>query len=121
MSTHDADKTRPNPEDRRTMTRDPNSTGGPIVESGETRKGLRVTVAGSTHLTTNIDGKWYVCDTRGTPLLKTPFDTESEAVAEAQKRNNPEIVDQDDKEKQPAPGGKSVNDDKSAKAGKDKK
>lgn len=107
MATHDADKTMSNPVDRRTMTRDPNSTGGAIVEAGETMKGgHRVTVAGSTHLTTNIDGKWYVCDTRGEPILKRPFATESEAVAEAQKRNNPEIVDQAHKEKEPAPGDK---------------
>lgn len=104
MATHDADKAEANPVDRRTMTRDPNSTGGPIVETGETRKGLRVTAAGSTHLTTNIDGKWFVCDTRGEPILKKPFDTESEAVVEAQKRN----VDQSDKDKELAPGGKSV-------------
>jgi len=39
MSTHDADKTNSNPVDRRTMTRDPNATGGAIVESGEVRDG----------------------------------------------------------------------------------
>lgn len=101
MPTHDADKTNSNPVDRRTMTRDPNATAGPIIESGETRNGLRTTVAGSTHLTTNIDGKWYVCDTRGELLSKTPYDTESEAVTEAQKHNAPDAVDQDDKEKKP--------------------
>lgn len=86
MSTHDADKIG-NEKERRTMTRDPNATSGPVVESGEVRNGLRVTHAGSTHLTANIDGKWYVVDTRGEKLLKKPFDTESEAVDEAQKRN----------------------------------
>lgn len=101
MPTHDADKTNSNPVDRRTMTRDPNATGGPIVESGEVRDGLPVTVAGSTHLTTNIDGKWYVCDARGNPLSKTPYDTESEAVDAAQAKNRPEAVDADHKEKQP--------------------
>lgn len=49
MATHDADKIDEKPSDRRTMTRDPNATGGPIVESGETDKdGRRVTTAGST-------------------------------------------------------------------------
>ena len=70
MSTHDADKTNSNPVDRRTMTRDPNATGGPIVETGETKGGHNVTIAGSTHLTTNIDGKWYVCDSRGEPSVR---------------------------------------------------
>lgn len=90
MPTHDADKTGGNPSERRTMTRDPNATSGPIIEDGTATdsKGRRKTVAGSTHLTTNIDGKWYVCDTRGEPILKTPFDTESEAVEAAQKRND---------------------------------
>lgn len=101
MSTHDADKTNSNPVDRRTMTRDPNATGGPIIESGEMRDGLRVTVAGSTHLTTNIDGKWYVCDTRGELLSKKAYDTESEAVDAAQAKNKPEAVDAQQKEKQP--------------------
>lgn len=94
MPTHDADKTGKTPADRRTMTRDPNSTAGPIVESNETRRGNRVTTAGSTHLTANIDGKWYVVNTRGEKLLKTPFDTESEAVDAAQERNR--SVDSDD-------------------------
>ncbi|QWY83194.1 hypothetical protein [Rhizobium phage RHph_X2_24] len=99
MATHDADKTRPNPADRRTMTRDPNATGGPIVESGNTdKKGNAVTTAGSTHLTTNIDGKWYVVNSRGEKLVDKAFDTESDAVAEAQKRNPSDAVDQDFKE-----------------------
>lgn len=89
MSTHDADKTGETPAERRTMTRDPNSTGGPIVETGTTdAKGNNVTAAGSTHLTANIDGKWYVVNTRGEKLLQTAFETETEAVAEAQKRND---------------------------------
>lgn len=89
MSTHDADKTGETPAERRTMTRDPNSTGGPIVETGTTdAKGNGVTAAGSTHLTANIDGKWYVVNTRGEKLLQTAFETETEAVAEAQKRND---------------------------------
>lgn len=90
MSTHDAGQLAFNPADRRTMTRDPNAPSGPIVETGEMRNGLRVTVAGSTHVTANIDGKWYVTDTRGEKLLKKAFDTETEAVAEAQKRNGVE-------------------------------
>lgn len=113
MSTHDADKTNSAPEDRRTMTRDPNATGGPIIESGEVRNGLPVTVAGSTHLTTNIDGKWYVCNTRGELLSKTAYDTESEAVEEAQKHNAPDAVDAQHKEKQPASkAGKVARQDK---------
>lgn len=88
MATHDADKIDEKPSDRRTMTRDPNATGGPIVESGETDKdGRRVTTAGSTHLTTNIDGKWYVCDTRGELIDNKAYETESEAVEVAQKAN----------------------------------
>lgn len=110
MSTHDADKTNSNPVDRRTMTRDPNATGGPIVESGETdSKGNRLTVAGSAFLTTNIDGKWYVCDTRGNPVDKKAYDTESEAVDAAQKRNNPDSVDRDWKETQEVTGKESAN------------
>lgn len=92
MSTHDADK-KGNPAERRTMTRDPNAPSGPVVESGEVRNGLRVTNAGSTHITTNIDGEWFVVDTRGEKLLQKAFKTESDAVAEAQKRNG---VDTDD-------------------------
>lgn len=89
MSTHDADKTGETPAERRTMTRDPNNTTGAIVETPATDKdGNHVTEAGSTHLTANIDGKWYVVNTRGEKLLKTAFDTETEAVAEAQKRND---------------------------------
>lgn len=88
MSTHDADRTDKAPSDRRTMTRDPNATGGPIVEGRDSDKdGNRRTTAGSTHLTTNIDGKWYVCNTRGELLSDTPYDTETEAVTEAQKHN----------------------------------
>lgn len=104
MSTHDADKNAANPADRRTMTRDPNSTGGAVVETGEMRGDLRVTAAGSTHLTTNIDGKWFVCNTRGEPFDGKkfgPFDTESEAVEVAQKHNSPEVVDREDKAKKP--------------------
>lgn len=88
MSTHDADKTNKAPSDRRTMTRDPNSTGGAIVEGRDSdADGNRRTTAGSTHLTTNIDGKWYVCNTRGEPYNDTAYDTETEAVEEAQKHN----------------------------------
>lgn len=88
MATHDADKTGKTPASRRTLTRDPNATGGPIVESGEKdENGNAVTTAGSVYLTTNIDGKFYVCNTKGEKLLIDPFDTESEAVAEAQRRN----------------------------------
>jgi hypothetical protein len=88
MSTHDADnKPTENPADRRTMTRDPNAPGGPIVETEETKRGNHVTVAGSTHMTANIDGKWYVVNSRGEKLLQRPFDTETEAVEEAQRRN----------------------------------
>lgn len=89
MSTHDADKTNKAPSDRRTMTRDPNSTGGAIVEGRDSDSdGNRRTTAGSTHLTTNIDGKWYVCNTRGEPYdVNQSFDTETEAVVEAQKFN----------------------------------
>ena len=89
MSTHDADKTNKAPSDRRTMTRDPNSTGGAIVEGRDSDSdGNRKTTAGSTHLTTNIDGKWYVCNTRGEPFDGMgPYDTETEAVTEAQKFN----------------------------------
>lgn len=87
MPTHDADKTGSTPAERRTMTRDPNATSGPVVETGETKGGNHVTHAGSTHLTANIDGKWYVVNTRGEKLLKTAYETESEAVEAAQKRN----------------------------------
>lgn len=87
MSTHDTGKNADKPADRRTMTRDPRAPSGPIVESGDMVGKLRKTTAGSTHLTTNIDGKWYVCDTRGEPLLKTAFDTESEAAEVAEKHN----------------------------------
>lgn len=87
--THDADKTGKTAPERRTMTRDPNNTGGPIVESGETdENGNAVTTAGSVYLTANIDGKWYVTNSRGEKLLVEPFDTESEATAEAQRRND---------------------------------
>lgn len=88
---HDADKTEQNPAERRTMTRDPNNTGGPIVESGkEDKDGNAITTAGSSHVTTNIDGKWYVVNTRGEKLIDDPFDTETEAVAAAQERNKAE-------------------------------
>ena len=102
MATHDADKTRPNPVDRRTMTRDPNATGGPIVETGETdKKGNHYTAAGSIACTTNIDGKWYVCNSRGELAFgKTDYETESEAVEAAQKLNG-KSTDPDDKAKQP--------------------
>ena len=101
MATHDADKAEENPADRRTMTRDPNATGGPIVETGETDKdGNAVTISGSTHLTANIDGKWYVVNTRGERLIKRAYDTESEAVAAAQKHNEKRTtVDSVDKTK----------------------
>jgi len=90
MSTHDQDnKPISNPADRRTMTTDPNATGGPVVEDGTTKDGLTKTIAGTTHLTTNIDGKWYVCNTRGEPFDFTQgFTTESDAVAEAQRMND---------------------------------
>lgn len=88
MTTHDAGKLNSNPAERRTMTRDPNAPSGEIVESGEKRDGQRVTVGGSTHLTTNIDGKWYVVNSRGEKLVETPFDTESEATTEAQRLND---------------------------------
>lgn len=89
MATHDADKTGKTAPERRTMTRDPNNTGGPIVESGEKdENGNAVTTAGSVYLTSNIDGKWYVVNSRGEKLLIEPFNTESEAVAEAQRRND---------------------------------
>lgn len=84
MASHDADKTGDTPASRRTMTRDPNATSGPVVlQPGDESR----TIAGSTHLTTNIDGKWYVCNPKGEPVLKKPFDTETEAVAAAQERN----------------------------------
>jgi hypothetical protein len=84
MSTHDAD----DEAERRTMTRDPNATSGPVVETGETDgKGNHVTIGGSTHLTANIDGKWYVVNSRGEKLLQKAYSTESEAVEAAQKRN----------------------------------
>ena len=87
MATHDAGKLGDTPAERRTMTRDPNSPSGPVVETKEQRGGNYVTEAGSTHLTANIDGKFYVVNTRGEKLLKTAFDTETEAVAAAQERN----------------------------------
>lgn len=71
-----------------TLTRDPNNRSGPIVKTGETRKGNPVTEAGSTHLTSNIDGKWYVVNARFEKILQTPFDTEQEAIDAAQERNN---------------------------------
>lgn len=106
MATHDADKAMSNPTDRRTMTRDPNATGGPIIETGETdKKGNRITAGGSVALTTNIDGKWYVCNSRGELTFgKTEYDTESDAVEAAQKINgkrDQSAVDQDHKDKQP--------------------
>ncbi len=103
MSTHDADKTNSNPVDRRTMTRDPNATGGPLVESGESDKnGNPISVAGSVAATTNIDGKWYVCNIRGELTFgDKAYDTESEAVDAAQKLNKPEAVDAQHKEKEP--------------------
>ena len=89
MATHDADKSGPTEARRRTMTRDPNATGGPIVETPETDgDGNHVTAAGSTHLTANIDGKWRVVNTKGEPLLKKEFDSESDAVEYAQEKNN---------------------------------
>ena len=98
MSTHDADRTDKAPSDRRTMTRDPNATGGPIVEGRDSDKdGNRRTTAGSTHLTTNIDGKWYVCNTRGELFDGMgPYDTETEAVTEAQKHNEISTPTQED-------------------------
>lgn len=89
MATHDADKTNTNPSDRRTMTRDPNMTGGPLVESGkEDKKGNPVSAAGSIAATTNIDGKWYVCNIRGELTFgEKSYDTETEAVDAAQKLN----------------------------------
>lgn len=98
MSTHDADPLpNANPADRRTMTRDPKATGGPIVETGgKDKDGNMTTIAGSRYLTTNIDGKWYVCNTRGEPFdLQQPFTTESEAVADAQRRNDQPPQDAD--------------------------
>lgn len=86
MATHDADRI-----GHRTMTRDPNATGGPIVESGEMKGKNHVTIGGSTHLTANIDGKWYVVNSRGEKLLQTAYETETEAVVEAQKRNGIEV------------------------------
>lgn len=89
MSTHDAQKLADNPADRRSMTTDPNGNHGIIHENGRTKDGQRMTDVGTTHLTTNIDGKWYVCDTRGNPMdMSQAFATESEAVAEAQKHND---------------------------------
>lgn len=93
MSTHDADKTGDTPAERRTMTRDPNATSGPIVETGETDKdGNHITAAGSVACTTNIDGKWRVCNSRGEPFTKTEYETESDAVEAAQKKNAPHLA-----------------------------
>lgn len=67
---------------------DPNAPSGPIVERVTLdHKGKPVTVAGSTHTTANIDGKWYVVDPRGEKLLQRPFDTEEDARHAAQDRN----------------------------------
>ena len=103
MATHDADKTNSNPTDRRTMTRDPNATGGPLVESGNfDKKGNPVSHAGSIAATCNIDGKWYVCNIRGELTFgEKAYDTETEAVDAAQKINtkyNDAAVDQDHKD-----------------------
>lgn len=90
MASHDAGKLEKNPADRRTMTRDPNAPGGAIIENGSSkdRDGNNTTIAGSSHITTNIDGKWYVCNTRGEPFdMESPYDTESEAVEAAQEKN----------------------------------
>lgn len=89
MSTHDADKTNSNPSDRRTMTRDPNATGRPLVESGKVdSKGNPISVAGSVAATCNIDGKWYVCNIRGELTFgDKAYSTESDAVEAAQKLN----------------------------------
>lgn len=88
MPTHDADKTGETQAERRTMTRDPNATSGPIVDSGETDKnGNPITTAGSVACTANIDGKWRVVNARGEPLTKVEYDTESDAVEAAQKKN----------------------------------
>lgn len=77
--------TNDNPADRRTMTTDPKAPGGAIVETGKKDgDGNRVTVAGSRFLTTNIDGQWFVCNTRGEPLdINKPFSTEGAAMNEA--------------------------------------
>lgn len=79
------------------MTRDPNATGGPLVESGNfDKKGNPVSVAGSIAATTNIDGKWYVSNIRGELAFgEKAYETESEAVDAAQKINR---VDQDHKD-----------------------
>ena len=73
-----------------------------IVETGETdKKGNHYTAAGSIACTTNIDGKWYVCNSRGELAFgKTDYETESEAVEAAQKLNG-KSTDPDDKAKQP--------------------
>lgn len=96
MPTHDADKTNSNPTDRRTMTRDPNATNGPLIESGKTdKKGNPISVAGSVAATTNIDGKWYVCNIRGELAFgEKTYETESEAVDAAQKLNK-KVADKD--------------------------
>lgn len=89
MSTHDADKLDANPSDRRTMTRDPNATNGPLVESGNfDKKGNPISMAGSVAATCNIDGKWYVCNIRGELTFgEKTYPTETEAVDAAQKLN----------------------------------
>lgn len=88
MATHDADKNGATPADRRTMTRDPNSPGGAIVESGQHDKdGNAITIAGSTHMTANIDGLWFVVNTRGEKLVVDAYQTEHEAVSIAQQFN----------------------------------
>lgn len=99
MATHDADKTNANPSDRRTMTRDPNATGGPLVESGKMdKKGNPISHAGSVAATCNIDGKWYVCNIRGELTFgDKSYATETEAVDAAQKLNG-NAVDQDHKD-----------------------
>jgi hypothetical protein len=77
-------------EQRRTMTTDPKAKSGPIVETGATDEhGNPITAAGSTYLTTQIDGKWYVCNTRGELFDKDQaFDTQSQAETEVHRRNN---------------------------------
>ncbi|AHJ10756.1 hypothetical protein P106B_73 [Rhizobium phage vB_RglS_P106B] len=72
----------------RINTRDPNMRSGPIVEAtGEDGKKLPRTIVGSTHLTAEIDGKWFVVNTRGEKILQQEFVTEADAIEEAQKRN----------------------------------